>query len=262
MTDALLVERADGVATLTLNRPESMNSLSLELKQALVDAVADVAADDGVRAVVLTGAGRAFCVGQDLREHQALLDAGDPSPLRTVIDHYNPITIGLATMPKPVIAAVNGMAAGAGAGFAFACDFRIASKSGAFLLAFANVGLSLDSGASWTLPRLIGSARATAMALLAEPVNAESALDMGLVNAVVEPDRTLPAAHELAARLAAGPTLAYAAIKESIAFAATSTLDDALAKEGEMQGRTGATADHQASVAAFVSKQRPTFTGR
>ena len=261
MTDALIVDRADGVATLTLNRPESMNSLSLELKQSLVEAVADVSADDSVRAVVLTGAGRAFCVGQDLREHQALLDAGDPSPLRTVTDHYNPITVGLATMPKPVIAAVNGVAAGAGAGFAFACDFRIASKSASFLIAFANVGLSLDSGVSWTLPRLIGSARATAMSLLAEPVNAEAALDMGLVNAVVEPERVLPAAHELAARLAAGPTVGYAAIKESIAFAATSTLDAALAKEAEMQARTGATADHQAAVAAFVHKQKPTFTG-
>ena len=262
MTDVLLVERADGVATLTMNRPESLNSLSLELKEALVATVRDLSADESVRAVVLTGAGRAFCVGQDLREHQALLDAGDPAPLRTVEAHYNPIIVGLATMPKPVIAAVNGSAAGAGAGFAFACDFRIASASAAFLLAFANVGLTLDSGVSWTLPRLIGSARATALALLAEPVHAESALDMGLVNAVVPPDRVLPAAQELAERLAAGPTLAYAAIKESISYAATSTLDEALAKEAELQGRVGASDDHAASVAAFVAKQKPTFTGR
>ncbi len=261
MTDALIIERSDGVATLTLNRPESMNSLSLELKEALVEAVADIAADDTVRAVVLTGAGRAFCVGQDLREHKALLEARDPAPLRTVTDHYNPITSGLATMPKPVIAALNGVAAGAGAGFAFACDFRIASKSASFLLAFANVGLSLDSGVSWTLPRLIGSARAAALSLLAEPITADAALDMGLVNAVVEPDLLLPAAQELSARLAAGPTMGYAAIKESIAFAATSTLDEALAKEAEMQARTGASADHHAAVTAFVNKQKPTFTG-
>ena len=261
MTDVLLIGRADGVATMTLNRPDSMNSLSFELKEALVAAVRDIAADESVRAVVLTGAGRAFCVGQDLRERQAMLDAGDPRPLRTVTDHYNPLASGLATMPKPVIAAVNGVAAGAGAGFAFACDFRIASSKASFLLAFANVGLSLDSGASWTLPRLIGSARATALSLLAEPVTAESAIEMGLVNAVVEPDRVLPAAHELAARLAAGPTAAYAAIKESIAFAATSTLDESLAKEAELQERTGATADHSVAVAAFVAKQKPTFTG-
>ena len=262
MTDPLLVERGDGVATVTLNRPDSMNSLSVELKDALVAVVHDLAGDHSVRAVVLTGAGRAFCVGQDLREHKAMLDSGDPQPLRTVVRHYNPITSGLAAMPKPVVAAVNGVAAGAGAGFAFACDFRIASKSASFLLAFAGVGLSLDSGTSWTLPRLIGSARATALSLLSEPVTAEAALEMGLVNAVVEPDRLLPAAHELAARLAAGPTVAYAAIKESIAFAASSTLSDALAKEAEMQQRTGATADHRAAVDAFVAKQKPTFTGR
>ena len=261
MTDVLTVERTDGVATLTLNRPDSMNALSIELKEALVDALAQVAADGSARAVVLTGAGRAFCVGQDLREHETLLTTGDPRPLRTVVDHYNPIVSGLATMSKPVIAAVNGVAAGAGAGFAFACDFRIASRSASFLLAFANVGLALDSGVSWTLPRLIGSARATAMSLLAEPVTADDALDMGLVNAVLEADRVLPAAHELAARLAAGPTAAYAAIKESIAFAATSTLDQALAKEAEMQTRAGATTDHRSAVAAFVNKQKPTFAG-
>ncbi len=205
MTDVLLVERADGVATVTLNRPESMNSLSVELKQALVTELDAVARDESVRAVVLTGNGRGFCVGQDLREHVAALETGDVAPLSTVVEHYNPIVMSLATMPKPVIAAVNGMAAGAGAGFAFACDFRIASSSAGFLIAFANVGLSLDSGVSWTLPRLIGSARATALCLLAEPITADAAFEMGLVNALVDPDRVLPAAHELAARLAAGP---------------------------------------------------------
>ncbi len=261
MSDDLLVERADGVTTLTLNRPESMNSLSVGLKVALRDAITEVAADDTVRAVVLTGSGRGFCVGQDLREHVALLESGDPSPLSTVTDHYNPIALGLAQMPKPVIAAVNGMAAGAGAGFAFACDFRIASSSAAFLLAFANVGLTLDSGVSWTLPRLIGSARATALALLAEPVTAEAALEMGMVNAVVAPDHVLPAAHELAARLAAGPTSAYGAIKASIAYAATSTLAESLAREAELQAAMGATADHRTASVAFLAKQKPTFTG-
>jgi 2-(1,2-epoxy-1,2-dihydrophenyl)acetyl-CoA isomerase len=168
----------------------------------------------------------------------------------------------LAHLPVPVIAAVNGMAAGAGAGLAFACDFRLSSNTAGFLLAFANVGLSLDSGVSWTLPRIVGSARATALALLAEPVTAEAALEMGLVNAVVEPERVLPAAQELAARLAAGPTTAYAAIKESLAFAATSTLDQALDKEAELQARAGATEDHRNATAAFVAKQQPVFTGK
>jgi 2-(1,2-epoxy-1,2-dihydrophenyl)acetyl-CoA isomerase len=262
VSDVLLIERTDGVATLTLNRPESMNSLSVDLKEALIAGLAEVAADDSVRALVLTGAGRGFCVGQDLREHVALLEANDPAPLNTVTEHYNPIITSLARLPVPVIAAVNGMAAGAGAGLAFACDFRIASSSAGFLLAFANVGLTLDSGVSWTLPRLIGHARATALALLAEPISSEPALEMGLVNAVVEPERVLPAAMELATRLAAGPTAAYGAIKESLAFAANATLDEALEKEGELQRRCGATADHRNATAAFVAKQKPVFTGQ
>jgi 2-(1,2-epoxy-1,2-dihydrophenyl)acetyl-CoA isomerase len=262
VADVLLVERSEGVATLIMNRPESMNSLSVELKVALLDAVRDVATDSAVRAVVLAGSGRGFCVGQDLREHVALLEANDPSPLSTVAVHYNPLVLALAQLPKPVIAAVNGMAAGAGAGLSFACDFRIAAKTAGFLIAFANVGLTLDSGVSWTLPRIIGSARATALCILAEPVTAEAALEMGLVNAVVESERVLPAAQELAARLAAGPTAAYAAIKQSIAYAAASDLESALAKEGELQVAMGHTEDHRTSTAAFVAKQKPTFIGR
>jgi 2-(1,2-epoxy-1,2-dihydrophenyl)acetyl-CoA isomerase len=154
------------------------------------------------------------------------------------------------------------MAAGAGAGLSFACDFRIAARTAGFLLAFANVGLTLDSGVSWTLPRLVGQARATALAILAEPVTAEAALEMGLVNAVVEPDHLLPSAQELAVRLAAGPTAAYAAIKESIAYAASSDLAGALAKEDQLQTAMGHTEDHRNSTAAFVAKQKPTFLGR
>jgi 2-(1,2-epoxy-1,2-dihydrophenyl)acetyl-CoA isomerase len=262
VTDVLLVERTDGMATITLNRPQSMNSLSVELKQAFLETLLDIASDPSVRAVVITGAGRGFCVGQDLREHQELLAAHDPSPLRTVIEHYNPIVTALVEMPKPVVAAVNGMAAGAGAGIAFAADFRIASQSAGFLMAFANVGLSLDTGTSWTLPRLVGYARAMALSLLADPISADAALEMGLVNAVVEPERVLAAASELAARLATGPTAAYAAIKASLRYGATSTLADALAKEAELQLRAGATEDHRIGVAAFVAKQKPAFVGR
>jgi 2-(1,2-epoxy-1,2-dihydrophenyl)acetyl-CoA isomerase len=214
-----------------------------------------------VRAVVLAGTGRGFCVGQDLREHAAGLAADDPAPLSTVVEHYNPMVMALAQMPKPVVAAVNGMAAGAGAGLSFACDFRIAAKTAGFLIAFANVALSLDSGVSWTLPRLVGSARATALSLLAEPITADAALEMGLVNAVVEPERVLPAAQELAARLAAGPTAAYAAIKQSLAFAATSDLESALALEADLQAQMGATEDHRTATAAFLAKQKPTFVG-
>src|SRR6266496_2326257 len=216
VSDTLLLDRTEGVATLTLNRPEALNALSLELKEALIAGLTEVRDDPAVRAVVITGAGRAFCVGQDLREHVAMLDSGDPMPMRTVHLHYNPITLGVARMPKPVVAAVNGSAAGAGASLSFAADFRIAGESTSFLLAFARVGLSADTGASWTLPRLVGHSRAAAMMMLAEPVRSTEALEMGLVNAVVPDDRVLATAQELAVRLAEGPTVAYAAIKESL----------------------------------------------
>ncbi len=262
MSDTVLLDSSEGVATITLNRPDALNSFTVELKEALLDTVRQVAADPAARAVVITGAGRGFSAGQDLREHADLLASGDPAPLHTVSRHYNPLVLAVTTMPKPVIAAVNGMAAGAGASLAFAADFRIAADSARFLLAFANVGLALDSGASWLLPRLIGQARATAMALLAEPVTAAAALEMGLVNAVVPDDRVGAAAHELAARLAAGPTAAYAAIKEQLAFAASHPLGAALEREGELQNALGATTDHREATAAFLRKERPTFTGR
>jgi 2-(1,2-epoxy-1,2-dihydrophenyl)acetyl-CoA isomerase len=252
---------SDSVATITLNRPDALNSLTVSAKEALAAALRQAADDPAVRAVLLTGAGRGFCAGQDLREHAALLAASDPAPLTTVRDHFNPIVRAIAEMPKPVVAAVNGIAAGAGASLAFAADFRIAAERASFLLAFANVGLALDSGASWLLPRLIGHARATALALLAEPVTATHALDMGLVNAVVPDDTVLAAATELATRLAGGPTLAYAAIKESIRYAWTATLPEALEKEAELQARAGATDDHRNATQAFLNRERATFVG-
>lgn len=262
MADVLLVDRTDGVATLTMNRPDSMNSLSTELKDALVQTLADVATDASIRAVVLTGSGRGFCVGQDLSEHIQLLQAADPSPLSTVREHYNRIALSLIEMPKPVVAAVNGTAAGAGASFSFACDFRIVAAEAKFLLAFANIGLSLDSGVSWTLPRLIGAGRATELALLGRPLTAETAERYGLVTQVVAADKVLATAQELAAQLAAGPTVAYAAIKNAMHYGATHTLVEALENEAVLQTAAGATEDHRAAVAAFVNKQKPVFTGR
>jgi 2-(1,2-epoxy-1,2-dihydrophenyl)acetyl-CoA isomerase len=262
MSDPLLIDRTDGVATLAFNRPSSLNALSVELKEALIAALAEVRDDPEVRAVVLTGNGRAFCAGQDLHEHATMLSSGDPAPLQTVHLHFNPIATGIARMPKPVIAAVNGVAAGAGASLTFAADLRIAAETASFVLAFAGVGLSADTGASWTLPRLIGHARATAMMMLGEPVQAPEALEMGLVNAVVPDDRLQAAAHELASRLAAGPTVAYAAIKESLAFGQSSTLEEALVKEGELQARCGASEDHRTATAAFIAKRRPRYLGR
>jgi 2-(1,2-epoxy-1,2-dihydrophenyl)acetyl-CoA isomerase len=260
---ALTIDTFEGVATVTLNRPDSLNSLDMALKADLRDALPVLAADDAVRAIVLTGAGRAFCVGQDLREHVALLESGSTAPLDTVRVHYNPIALSLAAMPKPVVAAVRGMAAGAGAGLAFLADFRIGGPKTGFLMAFANVGLAADTGASWTLPRLVGHAKATELMMLAQPVDSATALRLGLLTTLVDDDeQVLPAAQELAARLAAGPTTAYAQIKRELAVAATATLADALECEADAQSIAGATADHRESTAAFVAKRRPEFTGR
>ena len=264
-TEPLLVERTDGVVTLTLNRPDSLNSIDVSLKLALRDAVESLAADPACRAVVLTGAGRAFCVGQDLKEHvESLAAAGGPAgnPLDTVVEHFNPLVRRLATLPKPVVAAVRGMAAGAGASLALLADFRVGGPRTAFLMAFANVGLAGDTGASWTLPRLVGYAKATEMLMLAEPVPAEEAARIGLLTRLVPADDdVLPTAQELAARLAAGPTVAYGQIKRQLLAGASGALDEALAIEAEAQRICGATADHRAATAAFVAKQKPTFTG-
>jgi 2-(1,2-epoxy-1,2-dihydrophenyl)acetyl-CoA isomerase len=258
----LLVDDADGVRTFTFNRPESFNAFTIALKESFLEALREASADASVRAVVITGAGRAFCAGQDLKEHIGLLQAGDPAPLHTVEKHYNPIVRELIGMPKPVIAAVNGSAAGAGASLAYASDLRIAGKSAKFLMAFANVGLTADSGASYTLPRLIGHGRAMEMMLLAQPVGAEEALRVGMVNQVVPDEELLSTAHLLAAKLAAGPTTAYAKIKEALAVAADGTLEDALEAERRTQADCGATEDHREAVDAFVHKRAPKFIGR
>lgn len=260
MSDSLLLTRDAGVATITLNRPDSLNSLDVSLKEALAAALASVAEDSSVRAVVLAGAGRAFCVGQDLREHVASL--GGPAPLGTVVRHYNPISLALAELPKPVIAAVRGAAAGAGASLALLADFRVGGPGTSFLMAFARVGLAGDTGVSWTLPRLVGHAKATELLMLAEPVPAPVAMQLGLLTKLVEDDdQVLPAAQELAARLAAGPTTAYAQIKRELIRGAAGTLAEALEIEAQAQAVCGATADHRESTMAFVNKQKPTFTG-
>lgn len=261
MTDTVLRQTDGAVATVTINRPEARNALTAQTKIALLEALRDCSADASVRAVVLTGAGQAFCSGQDLREHAELLEAG-AAPLDTVRDHYNPIIQTVASMPKPVIAALPGVAAGAGASLAFACDFRIAAQRAGLLLAFARVGLGADSGASWTLQRLVGAAKAAELLMLAEPVDSAAALRLGLLTLVVPDDQLAAATTELAGRLAAGPTLAYAAIKESLLYGATHQLSESLEKEAELQTRLGGTEDHKAATAAFVNKRTPTFQGR
>jgi 2-(1,2-epoxy-1,2-dihydrophenyl)acetyl-CoA isomerase len=252
----------EGVATITLTRPEGMNALDIATKVALRDAVTEAAADDAVRCVLLTGSGRAFCVGQDLREHVGLLRSGDETLWTTVPEHYNPIALTLATMPKPVVAGVNGVAAGAGAAFAMAADLRIVAASAGFNLAFAGVALSADSGSSWWLPRLVGVARAKELLLMPRTVPAEEALAIGLATQVVPDDELAARAREVAGTLAAGPTVAYGAIRRAVAYSAAHDLEQSLAHEGELMALTGGTADHHEAVAAFLDKRPPSFSGR
>ncbi|MHB1614573.1 MAG: enoyl-CoA hydratase-related protein [Actinomycetes bacterium] len=253
---------ADNVAVITLDRPASMNALDTAMKIALRETLADVAADDTVRAVVLTGSGRAFCVGQDLAEHAQNLTDDPASVWSTVSEHFNPIVTALATMPQPVVAAVNGVAAGAGASLAFAADFRILADTAGFSTAFAGVGLSVDSGASWTLPRLVGYAKALELFLLPGTVPAAQAAELGLATRVVDASRVLSEAVELAARLARGPTVAYAAIRRTLAYSASHDLAESLAFEETQQLLAGSTEDHRAAVTSFLNKEKPVFHGR
>ena len=257
----VLLDITDGVATVTLNRPESMNALDIATKKILLATLRQVAQDPAVRCVVLTGTGRAFCVGQDLREHIALLSSQDPSLWSTVPEHYNPIVELLSTMNKPVIAAINGVAAGAGASFAFAADMRVIVDTAGFNLAFAGIALSCDSGSSWTLPRLIGVAKAKELLMFPRTVPASEALELGLVNRVVHADELPGVVGELARTLAAGPTLAYGAIRRSVAFSAGHPLSESLAQEADQMALTGSSQDHAAAVAAFLGKQKPSFEG-
>lgn len=263
MTDQpVLLDVTDGVATITLNRPDAMNSLDVATKEALRDTVLAVAADEAVRVVVLTGTGRAFCVGQDLKEHIGLLEHGSDALFRTVDEHYNPIVTALVTMPKPVIAKVQGVAAGAGASLTFACDFRVLSDRAAYNMAFTGVALSCDTGISWTLPRLIGKAKALEMLYFPSTLSAEESLERGLATQVVAADELDATVDALAAKLAAGPTVAYGAIRRSVAVSAGASFEEAAAFESQMMKLTGSTADHKVAVAAFVAKEKPVFEGR
>lgn len=261
-SDPVLVARDGAVATITLNRPDRGNGLTTELKDRLVTAVHDVAGDGSVRAVVLTGAGKAFCVGQDLGEHAAALDADATTAFATISDHYNPIVLALTAMPKPVVAAINGTCVGAGLGFALACDLRIAARGAKFSTAFTAIGLTCDSGLSATLVRAVGHARASELVLRGEPFTTEQARDWGVVGEVVEPDALPGAASALAARMASGPTLAYAAAKRALGAAVQPPLADTLGAEGEAQSALGLTVDHRNAVAAFLAKDTPRFEGR
>ncbi|MCI0385227.1 enoyl-CoA hydratase/isomerase family protein [Streptomyces sp. CNQ085] len=262
MSDNVVYEVSGGLATVTLNRPDAMNALDTALKEALRDALREAAGDPAVRAVLLTGSGRAFCVGQDLKEHVEALRRSGGGALDTVREHYNPIILAIASMPKPVVAGVNGVAAGAGAGFAFAADYRVVADTAAFNTSFAGVALTADSGVSWTLPRLVGPGRAAELLLFPRSVKAAEALELGIANRVVPADRLATEAEDAARRLAEGPTVAYAALKESLVHGSSHSLAETLEKEAELQARAGASEDHRTAVEAFVAKEKPVYRGR
>jgi 2-(1,2-epoxy-1,2-dihydrophenyl)acetyl-CoA isomerase len=254
----LRVEVADAVATLTLDRPDALNSLTVPLKDELARTIRSLGRDAAVRAVVLTGAGRAFCAGQDLRERLE----PDAAPLAAEVrERYAPIILAMRRLEKPIIGAINGVAAGAGASLAFACDIRIAAEESSFILAFGRVGLVPDSGATWFLPRLIGASRAAELAMTTDPLSAADAERIGLVSRVVPGPSLLEEAHALAARLAAGAPVALGLTKRALNRAFGATLEDQLEYEAILQGIAGATADHAEGVAAFVEKRKPAFRG-
>jgi 2-(1,2-epoxy-1,2-dihydrophenyl)acetyl-CoA isomerase len=258
MSDTVTRDDADGVATLTLQRPGLSSAMRLDL----LAAVREVAADDSVRAVLLTGSGRAFCVGQDLGEHVESLRGNARTSLSVVEDEYNPLIVALAGLRVPVVVGINGACAGAGLGIALAGDLRVAAAGAKFTTAFTGIGLSSDSALAARLVHSVGLARATELLLLPEPFPAETAAEWGLVNRVVEPEQVLPEARALAARLAAGPTAAYRAVKTVLATAATDSLEDTLALEARLQKELGQTADHAEAVEAFLGKRPPVFTGQ
>ena len=256
--DAIRYEAADGIATITLDRPDALNAFDRTMKHELLEAILMAGRDKAVRVVILTGAGRAFSAGQDLRERQEPAAAPLSSVLR---DEYNPLILAMRRLEKPIVGAINGIAAGAGASVALACDLRVAADGATFMLAFGRLGLVPDSGATWFLPRLVGPAIAAELALTGEPLTAEDALRRGVVNRVVPADSLMDEARALATRLAAGAPRALALTKRAMARSLEVGLEDALAQEASLQGVAGATSDHAEGLAAFLEKRPPRFTG-
>ncbi|ACL58285.1 2-(1,2-epoxy-1,2-dihydrophenyl)acetyl-CoA isomerase PaaG [Methylobacterium nodulans] len=259
MDPSLLVAHHDGWTELTLNRPDRLNSFNEELSRALAAALDD-AEDDACRAVLLTGAGRGFCAGQDLGERVSA--DGPPDLGYTIETFYNPLVRRLRGLRKPVVCAVNGVAAGAGANLALACDIVLAARSAKFIQAFAKIGLVPDSGGTFFLPRLIGEARARAVSLLAEPVSAETAESWGLIWRAVDDVALLPEARALAAHLATQPTQGLALAKAALNASAGNTLDAQLDLERDLQREAGRTPDYREGVTAFMEKRPARFSGR
>ncbi|MBA1154668.1 2-(1,2-epoxy-1,2-dihydrophenyl)acetyl-CoA isomerase [Microvirga sp. Marseille-Q2068] len=259
--DLIVTERREGYRALVLNRPDRLNSFNEAMHAALMSALVDAEADGTCRALVITGAGRGFCAGQDLSDR--VFSPGQVPDLSSTLERlYNPLVRKLRALRMPVICAVNGVAAGAGANIALACDIVLAARSAKFIQAFSKLGLVPDSGGTWFLPRLVGPARARALALLAEPVTAEQAEDWGMIWKTVDDAALMDEAHRLAAHFAAQPTVGLGLIKQALDASETNDLDRQLDLERDLQGQAGRTPDYIEGVTAFFEKRQPKFTGR
>ncbi|MGV6801120.1 MAG: enoyl-CoA hydratase-related protein [bacterium] len=262
MTDILITEQKGSLLILQMNRPDSLNSFNRALLCALRDAFGQAHHDDTIRAVLLTGTGRGFCAGADLAE-MPLRDNDTPPDLETFLKtYYQPLVEAITQLPKPVIAAVNGIAAGAGCSMALNCDIVIAARKAQFLLAFSRIGLIPDAGVTWQLPRLIGQAKAMGLAMLADTISAEDAERLGMIWQVVDDEEFENTAQALAMRLANGPTQALAHIKALMRHSSQQTLTEQMQMEARGQGQAAATADFMEGVSAFLQKRKAEFTGK
>jgi len=251
-----------GVQTITLNRPEKLNAFTPEMHKELRRALEQALDERAVRAVLLTGAGRAFSSGQDLAERNVAPGAAPIDLSVSLGSHYNPLVRRLRELPKPIVCAVNGVAAGAGANIALACDIVLAARSASFVQSFARVGLVPDSGGTYFLPRLVGAARAMGLALLAEPLAAEDAERWGLIWKALDDERLMPEAAALARRLASGPTRGFGLLKKALLASGRNSLDAQLELERDLQREAGFSEDYREGVAAFMQKRAPQFKGK
>lgn len=262
MSDPVLFEQQGGILTITLNRPEKLNAMTDPMLEALIDGFKQAEREPSVRVVILTGAGRGFCPGQDLgAAKERGNETGDYGYGEHLRHTYNQLILRMRRLPKPIIGAINGPAAGAGMSIALACDIRIAAESAIFVQAFVKVGLVPDSGATWLLPRLIGQTRALELMLTGRKVSAQEALEIGMIHQVAPADELVPTALILAENFANAPTKSIGYIKRGLDFAATSTLEDALEYEADLQEMAGRTRDHQEGLTAFLEKRPPQYIG-
>jgi 2-(1,2-epoxy-1,2-dihydrophenyl)acetyl-CoA isomerase len=259
--NVLLLNKSDGMGTITLNRPDKLNAFNDELSYALQEALKDLEKDNSVKVIVIAGAGRGFCSGQDL---QARLDNknNQVSLGESIRRRYNPLILKLRNIEKPIIASINGVAAGAGASLAFACDFRIASTNATFIQSFSKVGLVPDSGSTFLLPRLIGLTKAFELMLLADKLSAKEALDLGILNMVVAPEQLAEETLALAKKLAIGPSLAFALTKRAVNSAIFNDIEELLEQEANLQEIAGHSEDFAEGVKAFIEKRQPIYKGK